>query len=301
MGKKRDLSIFDAIEELDTQDRQADKKRRKETGAEKKRAVEVQSQTKIYNHLLESRILLQRAINNVNSISNSGDEQKDDESTTGTSTSSSFRGTCNDLIEKLLRARNQLSGRKIDDADKYEDLLTSSSSSTIDLNNTLQVEYDEHKEDWKKILNRRHKNLKLHSGVTAKSQFRVMDSSFWEQVDATTEYEKIRNNKNGVMFDDSKVYQQLLKDFVANSTNGTGADGSSTERMRSSTKQYNNNNNNNRNNKDVDRRASKGRKLRYKEIPKLVNFTFPLSRPNTSNLNQDEYFQSLFGGAGVSK
>jgi hypothetical protein len=69
MGKKRDLSIFDAIEELDTQDRQADRKRRKETGAEKKRAVEVQSQTKIYNHLLESRILLQRAINNVNSIS----------------------------------------------------------------------------------------------------------------------------------------------------------------------------------------------------------------------------------------
>ena len=298
MGKKRDLSIFDAIEELDTQDRQADRKRRKETGAEKKRAVEVQSQTKIYNHLLESRILLQRAINNVNSISNnSGDDgssskqQQDD-------TTSSFRGSCNDLIEKLLRARNQLSGnRKIDDADKYEDLLTS--SSTTDLNNSLQVEYDEHKEDWKKVLNRRHKNLKLHSGVTAKSQFRVMDSSFWEQVEATTEYEKIRNNKNGVLFDDSKVYQQLLKDFVANSTNGTGANGS-TESTHSTTK-YNNNNNNNRNNKDVDRRASKGRKLRYKEIPKLVNFTFPLSRPNTSNLNQDEYFQSLFGGAGVSK
>ena len=50
--------------------------------------------------------------------------------------------------------------------------------------------------------------------------------------------------------------------------------------------------------KQVDRRASKGRKIRYKEIPKLVNFTFPLSRSNNSNLDQDEWFQSLFGGIG---
>merc|ERR1712078_175774 len=111
------------------------------------------------------------------------------------------------------------------------------------------------------------------------------------------EYEEIRQNDEkavkSVLFDDSKVYQQLLKDFVANSTEGV----SSTETQRSSTK-YNNNNNSKKN--DVDRRASKGRKIRYKEIPKLVNFTFPLSRSNTSSLNTDEYFQSLFGGAGVS-
>ena len=65
MGRKRDLSIFDAIEELDTQDRKADRKRRKETSAEKKKALEAQSQSKIYNHLLETRILLQRAVNKV--------------------------------------------------------------------------------------------------------------------------------------------------------------------------------------------------------------------------------------------
>jgi len=302
MGKKRDLSIFAAVEELDTQDRRADRKRRKETSAEKQRAVEVQSQTKIYNHLLETRILLQRAINNVNL----GDDllldgkatRKQDAST------SSIRGTCNALIEKLLRARNQISESKID-ANKYEGLI--SSSLTASLYNSLEDEYDRFKEDWRKILNRRHKNLSLHSGITAKSQFRVMDSSFWEQVEATMEYEEIRimnasensrtENEKKILFDDSKVYQQLLKDFVANSTNGVGTD-SSVQRLRSSTKHKNNDNNMNK--KDVDRRASKGRKIRYKEIPKLVNFTFPLSRPNTSNLNQDEYFQSLFGGAGAT-
>lgn len=127
-----------------------------------------------------------------------------------------------------------------------------------------------------------------------------MDSSFWQQVDATIEYEEIRKNdgksaQQSVLFDDSKVYQQLLKDFVANSTKGIGTEASA-DAMRASTKHKNSN----KKKKDVDRRASKGRKIRYKEIPKLVNFTFPLSRPNTSNLDRDEYFQSLFGGAGVS-
>jgi hypothetical protein len=54
--------------------------------------------------------------------------------------------------------------------------------------------------------------------------------------------------------------------------------------------------------KMVDRKASKGRKIRYNEVTKLVNFTFPLSRPANanSNLDQGEWFRSLFGGAGNS-
>eukprot|EP00536_Pseudo-nitzschia_multiseries_P008804 jgi/Psemu1/199122/e_gw1.231.27.1 len=300
MGRKRDLSIFDAIEELDSQDRKADRKRRKETNAEKKRAQEVQIQSKIYNHLLESRILLQRAINKVN----------DGALSSGNSNNSSFHDSCNALIQKLLQARHQLSGvsalpESDDDDYNCEDLLRHSASARADLHDSLQDEYEKHREEWKQILNRKHKNLRLHSGVTAKSQFRIMDSSFWDQVEATIEYEEIRSNEdNGspsapsssvVLFDDSKVYQQLLKDFVANSTSDNSAKNSS-DALRSSTN-YKNSSNSKK--KNVDRKASKGRKIRYKEIPKLVNFTFPLSRPNTSNLDTEEYFQSLFGGAGV--
>lgn len=308
MGRKRDLSVFDAIEELDTQDRNAERKRRKETSAEKKRALEAQSQTKIYNHLLETRILLQRAVNKVNDVSNSGNNNDSLLLDTDTSSGkSSFRETCDTLLAKLLQTRNQLSsGPSESESDssneKYEALLLPSVSSAANLNTSLQEEYEKHRDDWKKILNRKHKSLRLHSGVTAKSQFRIMDSSFWQQVDATVEYEDIRQNdeknsstKSSMVFDDSKVYQQLLKDFVANSANSAVGGDTSAETLRSS-KKYKNNTSSKKN--DVDRRASKGRKLRYKEIPKLVNFTFPLSRPNTSSLNRDEYFQSLFGGAG---
>jgi len=310
------LSIFDAIEELDTQDRKAERKRRKETTAEKKRAEEVQSQSKIYNHLLESRILLQRAINKVNDGSYGSDNDND---------SSSFRDGCNALIQKLLETRNQLSGISAlpesdddddDDEKEYDcrDLLRPAASASTDLHDALQTEYEKHREEWKQVLNRKHKNLRLHSGVTAKSQFRIMDSSFWEQVEATVEYEELRNNNNNdnneeqssappgsvELFDDSKVYQQLLKDFVANSTSENGArSGEASSNALRSSNNYNNNNNSKKK-KNVDRKASKGRKIRYKEISKLVNFTFPLSRPNTSNLDTDEYFQSLFGGAGVS-
>lgn len=299
MARKRDLSVFDAIEELDTQDRKAERKRRKETSDEKKRALEAQSQSKIFNHLLETRILLQRAVNKVNDSPNARNSIS--LLPDFTSTKSSFRETCDNLLSKLLHARNQLSGASESDPTRYEGLFLPNAASVTNLHKSLQDEYEKHRDEWKTILNKKHKSLRLHSGVTAKSQFRIMDSSFWEQVEGTREYEEIRQNdekdKKSALFDDSKVYQQLLKDFVSNSTNSAAERNTSIETLRSSTKHMNKNNGKK---KDVDRRASKGRKIRYKEIPKLVNFTFPLSRPNTSSLDREEYFQSLFGGAGAS-
>lgn len=298
MGRKRELSVFDAIEELDSQDRKAERKRRKKTSSEKRKALEAQSQTKIYNSLLEARILLQRAVNKVTSVSN---QENNPLLLDAASKKSSFRETCDALLEKLLRTRNQLSRSAGSNPEEYEDRLMPSSSSVANLHNCLQREFENNREDWKRILNKKHRNLRLHSGVTAKSNFRIMDSSFWEQVEATMEYEEIRQNNTkstkSILFDDFKVYQQLLKDFVTNSTNSNAGEETSTETLRLSTKYKNNENSKG---KDVDRRASKGRKIRYKEIPKLVNFTFPLSRSNTSNLDREEYFRSLFGGAGVS-
>lgn len=297
MGRKRDMSVFDAIEELDSQDRKAERKRRKETSAEKKRALEAQGQTKIYNHLLESRILLQRAMKNADGFPN---PEKASLSQCISSKKTSFRETCDNLLQNLLSARSKLFGSLEEVTGKYQSLLLPSESHVSNLHSSLQDEYEMHRNEWKKVLNRKHKSLRLHTGVTAKSQFRILDSSFWEQVEATVEYEEIRQNSqnnNPELFNDSKVYQQLLKDFVANSTSSAGGGTESMEALRSSTTSRNNNKSKK---KDVDRRASKGRKIRYTEIPKLVNFTFPLSRSNTSNLDREEYFQSLFGGVGFS-
>lgn len=201
---------------------------------------------------------------------------------------------CDALLETLLQARYKLmTGGGNDDGDEgtYSNLMKSED----DLEEVLENEYSNAAEKMKNVLNQRHKDLNLHSGLTSKSQFRIMDSSFWEQVESTVEYEQMRAGENEgnetVTFDDSKVYQQILKDFVASSA--SAASRTADNRLRATKKKSTK--------KEVDRRASKGRKIRYKEIPKLVNFTFPLSRPKNSNLDQDEWFQSLFGGAGNSK
>jgi protein AATF/BFR2 len=304
-AKKRNLSVFDAIQELESEDVKAESRRRKKTTADANRGQAAQSQSKIYNHLVECRILFQRASTASNKTNKDDDDDEEEDGTVDDpSEAVGFRDECNALLETLLKARQKLilggddDEDEEDDGDQYSELVDQDSSSE-NLEDVLEKEYDTCREQWKQVLNRRHKDLKLHAGLTAKSQFRVMDSSFWEQVDATVEYEKLRDNNNNnntddndddKAFDDSKVYQQMLKDFVA--TSAAAANGDDANNRLSKKKKSNK-----AKKEQVDRRASKGRKIRYKEIPKLVNFTFPLSRPNTSNLDQDEYFQSLFGGA----
>lgn len=283
-SKKRNLSVFDAIQELESEDVRAESRQRKKSTTQAHRAQAAQSQTKIYNHLVECRILLQRAV-----TATQEEEGKN----------SRIVDSCNDLLENLLQARQQLmTGETVDDSteNEYSGMVRNQSSSS-DLQEALQQEYETCRDEWKQVLDRRHKDLKLHAGLTAKSQFRVLDSSFWQQVDATVEYEQLRRKskeeeeeEDRLVLDDSKVYQQLLKDFVAHSAvAANGGDGRLRGQIAKSAQNKK---------KQVDRRASKGRKIRYKELPKLVNFTFPLSRPNSSNLDQDEWFQSLFGGAG---
>jgi len=267
--KKRKTSVFDAIQELESEDQRHQSRRRRTQQSTIPKAKAAQSQSQIFHHLLECRILMQRAV-------------------VQESVPQNVKASCDDLLSKLLTVRSQLMMEEDDHETDYDDLINDNER----LQHLLQDEYEQRREQWKSVLNHRHKDLKLHAGVTAKSQFKVVDSSFWQQVESTVEYESLLNknksdeNDDKASFDDSKVYQQLLKDFVASSTKNLDAQG----RLESIKKKQKK--------KQVDRRASKGRKIRYKEIPKLVNFTFPLSRPTTTNLDQDGWFQSLFGGAG---
>ncbi len=135
-------------------------------------------------------------------------------------------------------------------------------------------------------------------------------------------------------FDDSKLYQQMLKDFISQSSSAGGGGGSATkradpaqeaaERLKRAMRKKNgggegdvdltslllaqdggasnlpNGSSNGAaasNKANVDRRASKGRKIRYTVHPKLVNFTFPVARPEPM-IKEDIWFKSLFGGVG---
>lgn len=269
---KKKTSVFDAIQELDSQDVRASRKRKTSSSKDARKSKAARSQTKIHGHLMECRILLQRAMTTTESSEDDAVDQ------------------CNQLLCQLLQARRQLTGKQ-DDRD-YQEIVESDS-----LSNVLQEEYEECRDEWKQVLDRRHKDLRLHAGLSnTKTQFRVMDSSFWQQVDATVSHEELRaqsTDDGQPVFDDTKVYQHMLQDFLLSSATAGGAEEAAAQRLRRAVKA-----DSKKQKKDVDRRASKGRKIRYVEIPKLVNFTFPVARPvSTTGMDEDEFFKSLFGGA----
>ncbi|CAH0490551.1 unnamed protein product [Peronospora farinosa] len=84
-----------------------------------------------------------------------------------------------------------------------------------------------------------------------------------------------------LMYDDSDFYQQLLKEFIESGGGGAGQD-SMVRRTHRKKK------------KVVNRKASKGRQLRYTVHPKLENFMFPEPYPKPE-MDVTELFRSLFG------
>jgi len=81
-------------------------------------------------------------------------------------------------------------------------------------------------------------------------------------------------------FDDAELYGALLREFLDSSH----VDGATMAALQSRTKKR----------KQVDRKASKGRKLRYHVHEKLVNFTAPVPLPDTGFAAQ--LAATLFGG-----
>jgi len=217
------------------------------------------------------------------------------------------------------------------------------------LSTQLQNEYESLRTSWKTILNKHHSNLALHSGMSVNSskfQSKAVDLSFWDQVKFATSQTNQIGGSNAVdaaaktkkEFDDSKLYQQMLKDFISQSNSGSSGGGASggkrvdpaqeaAERLKRAMRKKNgveggdvdlttllltqeggssNLPNSSTTNvaaataakkANVDRRASKGRKIRYTVHPKLVNFTFPVARPEPM-IKEDIWFKSLFGGVG---
>lgn len=255
VSKRGHASVFAAVQQLDSEDVHAARKRQA-TEKDLRRSRAARSQTKIHGLLMELRILFQRF--------------NGEDAVPGESKESSK--LCNELLSKLLKARSTLNSANSDVPDYSkpgEDIIA--------------TEYRAARQRWMEVLNRRHKDLRLHAGITAKAQFKIVDSTFWEQVEATVAHEQMRAGESKE-FDDSKLYQHMLQDFLV--AKGASAHETTTLERRKSKS---------RNKKNVDRKASKGRKIRYVVVPKLVNFTFPVSRPVSDGMDGDEWFKSLFG------
>lgn len=348
--------LFSAVRALDAEDSREEAKRRKRSHRLVEQSRAAQSQDSLYWSLVECRIVLQRSVAGLHKwrreqhqqLPETESERKVGVAEDAADPSSEFVKQCDELLVRLLEGRRILNRKQSgsgegqegsDDEERDEDAVdyasivgTTENRDADDedpaepLENVLQTEYDQLREGWKEVLNKRHSDVRLRSGITSKTQFKVVDSSFWQQVEATAEHEhqhhQLRTSAAAARssssddgsrptFDDSKVYQQLLKDFLsshhgASSGAAAGAGSEAQERLlrrrrekeqQSSSKKA-----------DVDRKASKGRKIRYHDIPKLQHFTFPIARgagvggggsanpAATTLLDEDEWFRSLFGG-----
>jgi protein AATF/BFR2 len=96
---------------------------------------------------------------------------------------------------------------------------------------------------------------------------------------------------SNVSFSDDAFYQSLLRDLIASRTdiNFTGHANTQSQSKPAPV-------NNQRNRRNVDTKASKGRKLRYTVHEKLVSFMASEDRTTWSDAARVEFFGSLFGG-----
>ena len=104
------LSLFDAVSQLDEQDSRADVKRRRTAHSQIEKARKVQTQTKIYHSLMETRILLQRAVvatttTTSTTTDTASSAAKPDE---GNEADDDVQNSCDALLTKLLEARQKL-------------------------------------------------------------------------------------------------------------------------------------------------------------------------------------------------
>mmetsp|Transcript_17609 Transcript_17609/g.27424 ORF Transcript_17609/g.27424 Transcript_17609/m.27424 type:complete len:292 (+) Transcript_17609:116-991(+) len=277
MGKRS--ALFDKLAEINSSDQKAAKRRRNNQDASIAQSHAAKSQLEQSNVLVEARILLQRAVTAVQSIPSSP-----------SSSSLSKMKQADDVLAKLVEARSTL--------------MRSSADDNNDMDVKLQSQYERCRSMWKKVLDKRQEDLNLASGKTTSKKFQVIDQGIWGQVEATVAHEKLRRRvlseeeeveegKNDrYNFDDSKIYQQMLKDFIANGASTTLA----TSKQEAEKMQSKLNGKKSKKKKVVDRRASKDRRLKYTVNEKLENFTFPIARP-VPLIDEDDWFKSLFGGA----
>lgn len=305
-NKGDQFQLFSAIEQLDIDDSRAQKKISSSNDKKLPKSKAAKSQVDLFTDLMEVRIILQRALHSSLPASNEEDFSTSEE---------------DKILDKMLKARNdlcQLSEAGLDSDSDGNTEGEMDEDDEFELNERrIASGYMKCREQWMKVLNKRHDEIQLHSGMKMKaaSQFKVVDQSFWHQVESTVKHDEILNGVNNSATENEpkekddlavsvfeqnssqfnrtqheKLYQHQLKDFIKSTTSNTASAASSLSYMEGKNKKKKNRQ------AQVDRRASKGRKIRYTVNPKLANFTFSVSRPEPF-IPEDEWFKSLFGGS----
>lgn len=158
-------------------------------------------------------------------------------------------------------------------------------------------------EKWEPVVNKWYSRVNF-GNEKSRTQLKVFNKSIFSQIDEVVGDEKIRNQKSRIsasdsprigfvasattptvdleVYDDRTFYYLLLQSFLQSSN----FDPSQSDQIAHLRKVKSKKN-------EADRKASKGRKLRYKVHQKIQNFMFPIP-DNPTSFDRDALFQSLF-------
>lgn len=311
-GSKSNVLPTDILSSLEQSDRKAAKLRKTKISTDiLPKSHAAKSQLVIQAHLLECRILLQKALSSVSAADRSMTTVVKDQ------------GPMDKLLSKLIQARNKLCSSTLfydNDDDHVDDR-----EKEMQLSRHNQ-DYETLKSFWKQTFNKHHSNLSLHQNSTAKqngssshnNKFKVIDTSFWSQVESNVQHAQLfleteqpnhQEKSSSSNFDDVKLYQHLLQDYITLSTNHNMvhmndenfAENNNALSMAQRLKlQERARRKDGSGNVLLDGRVSKGRKIKYVVHDKLLNFTFPIKRP-LAVMGEDILFKSMLGGCVMGK
>lgn len=284
MSRKRKIHSGETVRKeiissLESKDRYAAKLRRVQiSNDELPKSSAAKSEIEIHSQLIESRLLIQRAFTTISNVGENIDLPNTEIITS----------RLNDLFSSLVGTRRTLCSHMFENNSNPEAQLDQEGDEI----SRLDKEYSTLKESWKSTFNKHHAKVHLQNQSDQK-KFKVIQQSFWTQVQNTARQSSMLGNSNDQNnnYDDSKLYHQMLQEYITSSSEKGKANiniATSARLKRSLSKKITK--------KDIDRRASKGRKIRYIVHEKLTNFTFPTKR-DESILDEDVLFRSMFGGA----
>lgn len=251
----------------------------KDSDAEKGKAVS--AQIKVYEGLLDIRIQVQKILNATNRLS-TGEPQS----------SSAFFP----LLNEVLNLRKRLAGEP--DEMSMEDVEIMSLADIAERSDAMDRELAKKRDS---TLTKWSRKIELSSGKNAlqSNKFKSLGQSATLQVNTVlSDMERLekrtkvdRSNygldeKHAWLYDDTDFYRLLLKDLVdRRMADSTAAAGLKWKAASSVSKQK----------KNVDTKASKGRKLRYNVMEKIQGFDAPRNVFKWSDKQAEDLYSGLLG------
>ncbi len=274
--------------------------------ADIEKGAAIQKQRKLYDGLLNLRIRLQKAIVAANTFSALEWEQEEEDNTTAESYDTA-EATAVSLLNSIRSLRENCGAPATAGTKRKRDYEVSATSTEI---------WEQLQEEDRRALKFRERCLEKWSrkvqsvNVTApkglSSQNKTLVDSLHDQLNnpenrltkrtrvprscAPAQHAK-KMVEDATIFDDADFYQLLLKELVEQRT----VDSSSSKQTSAVPSVVLTASRENRTRKVVDRKASKGRKMRFTVHEKLQNFMAPEDRRQWEQSAIDRFFGTMFG------